>query len=49
MRRKPGLRRILNFGHTIAHAIEKETGYIRYNHGEAVAIGMIGAADKVVN
>lgn len=39
-----GLRRILNFGHTIAHAIEKETGYVRYNHGEAVAIGMIGAA-----
>ncbi|MBQ1920423.1 MAG: 3-dehydroquinate synthase, partial [Selenomonas sp.] len=32
-----GLRRILNFGHTIAHAIEKETGYSRYNHGEAVA------------
>ena len=40
-----GLRRILNFGHTMAHAIEKETGYLRYNHGEAVAIGMIGAAD----
>ena len=40
-----GLRRILNFGHTMAHAIEKETGYLRYNHGEAVAIGMVGAAD----
>ena len=40
-----GLRRILNFGHTIAHAIEKETGYVRYRHGEAVAIGMAGAAD----
>ncbi len=39
-----GLRRILNFGHTVAHAIEKETGYVRYNHGEAVAIGMICAA-----
>jgi hypothetical protein len=39
-----GLRRILNFGHTIAHAIEKETGYTRYRHGEAVAIGMVGAA-----
>ena len=39
-----GLRRILNFGHTLAHAIEKETGYVRYRHGEAVAIGMIGAA-----
>ncbi|MCR5439664.1 MAG: 3-dehydroquinate synthase [Selenomonas sp.] len=40
-----GLRRILNFGHTMAHAIEKETGYTRYNHGEAVAIGSVGAAD----
>ena len=39
-----GLRRILNFGHTIAHAIEKETGYTRYRHGEAVAVGMAGAA-----
>ena len=39
-----GLRRILNFGHTIGHAIEKDTRYLRYNHGEAVAIGMIGAA-----
>ncbi len=38
------LRRILNYGHTIAHAIEKETGYTRYNHGEAVAIGILGAA-----
>ena len=43
--KESGLRRILNFGHTMAHAIEKETGYLRYNHGEAVAIGMIGAAD----
>ena len=39
-----GLRRILNFGHTIAHAIEEETAYQKYRHGEAVAIGMIGAA-----
>lgn len=43
--KEAGLRRILNFGHTIAHAIEKETGYVRYNHGEAVAIGMVGVAD----
>lgn len=43
--KESGLRRILNFGHTMAHAIEKKTGYLRYNHGEAVAIGMIGAAD----
>ncbi len=42
--REGGLRRILNFGHTIGHAIEKETDFIRYNHGEAVAIGMMGAA-----
>ena len=42
--KESGLRRILNFGHTIAHAIEKETGYSRYNHGEAVAIGSLGAA-----
>ncbi len=42
--KEAGLRRILNFGHTIGHTIEKETGYVRYNHGEAVAIGMAGAA-----
>ncbi|WP_297965474.1 3-dehydroquinate synthase [uncultured Anaerovibrio sp.] len=42
--REAGLRAILNFGHTMAHAVEKNTGYIRYNHGEAVAIGMICAA-----
>ena len=39
-----GLRRILNFGHTIAHALEEQTDYQKYRHGEAVAIGMIGAA-----
>ena len=39
-----GLRRILNFGHTMAHAIEEVTNYSGYTHGEAVAIGMIGAA-----
>ena len=42
--RESGLRRILNFGHTIAHAVEEETHYQKYRHGEAVAIGMIGAA-----
>ena len=42
--KESGLRRILNFGHTIAHAVEEETHYQKYNHGEAVAIGMIGAA-----
>lgn len=40
-----GLRKILNFGHTFGHAVEKETGYVRYNHGEAVAIGMLVATD----
>lgn len=39
-----GLRAILNFGHTAAHAIEKNTGYVKYNHGEAVGIGMACAA-----
>lgn len=42
--KEAGLRRILNFGHTIAHAVEEETGYSAYSHGEAVAIGMVGAA-----
>jgi 3-dehydroquinate synthase len=41
--RESGLRRILNFGHTIGHAIEAETGYTRFLHGEAVALGMRGA------
>jgi len=38
-----GLRRILNFGHTIGHAIEAESGF-SVSHGEAVAMGMCGAA-----
>lgn len=37
------LRRILNFGHTIGHAIEAETSYVRFLHGEAIAHGMITA------
>lgn len=39
-----GGRAILNYGHTIGHALEAVAGYRRYNHGEAVAVGMIGAA-----
>ncbi len=42
--REAGLRAILNYGHTIGHAIETETGYSRFLHGEAVAIGMHLAA-----
>ncbi|MBF0472477.1 MAG: 3-dehydroquinate synthase [Nitrospirae bacterium] len=38
--REAGLRAILNFGHTIGHAIETATHYKRYLHGEAIAIGM---------
>src|SRR3984885_9423347 len=38
--REGGLRRILNFGHTVGHALEAETQYSRFLHGEAVAIGM---------
>ena len=38
-----GVRAILNYGHTIAHAIETVAGYGAYRHGEAVAIGMVGA------
>jgi 3-dehydroquinate synthase len=37
------LRRILNFGHTIGHALEAETQYTRFLHGEAVAFGMTAA------
>ena len=42
--RESGLRRILNFGHTLAHAVEEQTAYSKFRHGEAVAIGMVGAA-----
>ena len=40
-----GIRMLLNYGHTIGHAIEAATGYERFLHGEAVSIGMMGAAD----
>ena len=42
--REGGLRKSLNFGHTIGHAIEASAGYGNYFHGEAVAIGMVAAA-----
>ncbi len=42
--REGGLRRVLNLGHTIGHALETVTGYRRFTHGEAVGWGTIGAA-----
>lgn len=44
-----GKRTILNFGHTLGHAIEAATGFKKYNHGEAVALGMLAASDISYN
>ena len=38
--KETGLRTILNFGHTLAHALESHYGYTKLKHGEAVSIGM---------
>jgi len=46
--REAGLRAILNYGHTIGHAVESLTGYKLVNHGEAVAIGMVAAGQIAV-
>lgn len=42
--KEKGLRALLNFGHTYGHAVETLAGYGEYRHGEAVAIGMVVAA-----
>ncbi|MCB9722928.1 MAG: 3-dehydroquinate synthase [Spirochaetaceae bacterium] len=44
--REGGLRRLLNFGHTLAHAIETHARYRGILHGEAVSIGMVFAAER---
>ncbi|MBW4663891.1 MAG: 3-dehydroquinate synthase [Chroococcus sp. CMT-3BRIN-NPC107] len=46
--KEAGLRAILNYGHTIGHAVESLTGYRLVNHGEAVAIGMVAAGELAV-
>lgn len=47
--KEAGLRMILNFGHTIGHAIESATGYSKYTHGESVAMGMVYESKIAVN
>ena len=42
--REGGLRKILNYGHTLGHALEAVTAYRKYLHGEAISIGMVFAA-----
>ena len=42
--KEQGRRILLNYGHTIGHGLEAATGYTRFLHGEAVAVGMVGAA-----
>ena len=46
--KEQGLRRILNFGHTLAHAIESQSNMTDIYHGEAVALGMLPMCSKAV-
>lgn len=46
--KEAGLRAILNYGHTVGHAVESLTGYRVVNHGEGVAIGMVAAGEIAV-
>ena len=46
--KEAGLRQVLNFGHTIGHALETETDYEHFLHGEAIAWGMVAAANIAV-
>ncbi|GIT37929.1 MAG: hypothetical protein Ct9H300mP6_17970 [Gammaproteobacteria bacterium] len=43
--KEQSIRAILNFGHTFGHAIELQTGYTEWSHGEAVAAGMVLASE----
>ena len=47
--KESGIRAILNYGHTIGHAVESLTNYQEFVHGEAVAIGMVAAGKIAVN
>lgn len=47
--RESGLRMILNFGHTIGHALEAEMGYKKISHGEAVLLGMLAESKMALD